>query len=136
MSLQLDERLATDCHVLGRLPLCQLLLMNNTGVRWLILVPETEHTEVCDLDPDTRSQLWNEVQLVTEFVRWHFAPDKINTAAIGNVVEQLHGHVVGRFHDDYSWPDVVWGRSHAGVYTAAEIATIKSAAEAYLKDLA
>jgi diadenosine tetraphosphate (Ap4A) HIT family hydrolase len=118
--MELDPRLKSDCLELGNTGLCRLLLMNNRHLPWFILVPDTPCTEVCELDPDEQGRLWAEVNSIARFVRREFSPDKLNIAAIGNVVSQLHVHVVGRFTDDYCWPGVVWGAPGADSYPATE----------------
>ena len=105
MDFVLDERLQRDCFFLGRLELSQLLLLNNAAVPWFILVPEVAVTELCDLDEHQHGVLMDESRRVAEFVRQTFAVDKLNVAAIGNVVSQLHLHVIGRRKDDYCWPN-------------------------------
>ena len=124
MKFTLDEQLQRDCFVLGRMEFCQLLLMNNASVPWFVLVPETAETEIFDLASSDRAMLWDEVDRVAEFVRTEFSADKLNVAAIGNVVSQLHVHIVGRRKDDYCWPDVVWGRSSEEQYTDDAVAQI------------
>jgi len=103
MNVTLDPRLQKDCFVLGKLELCQLLLMNNAAFPWFVLVPETTQIEVCDLTGSEQTLLWEEVNSIAEFVRANFQIDKLNIGAIGNVVSQLHVHVVGRREDDYCW---------------------------------
>lgn len=120
----LDPRLNRDCLRLGRLPLCHVLLMNNRLVPWFILVPETDCTEILDLDSIDQASLLTEVNLIASFVRSRFGTDKLNVAAIGNVVQQLHLHVVGRYRDDYAWPGVVWGRSERESYPAHDVELI------------
>jgi diadenosine tetraphosphate (Ap4A) HIT family hydrolase len=129
----LDSRLQEDCLVLGRLDFCQLLLMNNAAIPWFILVPATSETEVCDLKSSEQTMLWEEVNTVAEFVRTNFQIDKLNIGAIGNVVSQLHVHVVGRREDDYCWPGVVWGSAAEKQYTNDEVAAVVSVAAENLK---
>ena len=124
MDFVLDKRLQRDCFCLGRLELSQLLLLNNAAVPWFILVPEVAVTELCDLEELQYTTLMNESRRLAEFVRQTFAIDKLNVAAIGNVVSQLHLHVIGRRKDDYCWPDVVWGTTPPEQYEAAQVATI------------
>ncbi len=128
MTIKLDPRLEKDCFVLGRLQFCQLLLMNNAAVSWFVLVPDTLETEVCDLTASEQALLWAEVNAVAEFVRKHFQTEKLNIGAIGNVVSQLHVHVVGRRKDDYCWPGVVWGSATEKQYTEKEVAAVISSA--------
>ena len=121
---ELAAPLRADCHVLGRLPLCHVLLMNKAEVPWFILVPATSHIEVCDLSADQQLLLHGEVNQLSRFVRGHFDTRKLNVAAIGNLVAQLHIHVVGRHPDDPWWPNVVWGQISARSYAAARVAEI------------
>lgn len=129
---ELDPRLRQDCFLLGKLPLCQLLLMNNAALPWFILVPETTVTEVCDLPPVDQSTLLGEINQVSTLVRGFDGVEKLNLAAIGNIVRQLHVHVVGRHPGDYCWPGVVWGSEAPRRYRAAESAAIASRARAAL----
>lgn len=113
----LSPQLQKDCFVLGRLGNSQLLLLNNALLPWFILVPETEVTELFELDDALRLDLVQASDLLAGFVKSVFACDKINVASIGNVVSQLHMHVVGRRRDDVCWPGVVWGCEEREEYT-------------------
>lgn len=133
MKFELDERLQRDCHVLGSLNLCRVLLMNNAAVPWFILVPETAEVELMDLPANEQPQLWSEVKALSHFVRQEFSIDKLNVAAIGNVVSQLHVHVVGRSRNDYCWPDVVWGKPAPAQYSDEAVAAITAKLRNYLE---
>ena len=126
MPFALDPRLAGDTHHLASLPLCELLLMDNALLPWLILVPRVTETELYQLPVEQRRQLDDETTAVAAFVAGAFAIDKLNVAAIGNVVAQLHVHVVGRRRDDYAWPGVVWGRSERTPYQPDTVAELRS----------
>ena len=121
---ELAARLRADCHVLGRLPLSHVLLLDKREVPWFILVPETAVIELCDLDAEQQAQLQREVNALSRLLRAHFAVTKLNVAAIGNIVSQLHVHVIGRHAEDPWWPNVAWGQTSAGGYTAAEVSAI------------
>ena len=121
----LDPRLANDGILLGALDLSLLLLMNNALVPWFILVPRTDQTELFLLPEPQRRTLREETDLLSRFVDDNFSPDKLNVAAIGNIVRQMHIHVVGRFVGDYCWPGVVWGDSRREPYEATEVERIK-----------
>jgi diadenosine tetraphosphate (Ap4A) HIT family hydrolase len=108
-TFSLHTRLATDCHTLGRMRLSQVLLHRNAMVPWLILVPEVEVTELCDLTLPQRSTLDAEIDCLCVYLRSRFPVTKLNVAAIGNLVPQLHVHVIGRHEGDPCWPGVVWG---------------------------
>lgn len=113
----LDSRLQQDCLVIGDFPLCRLLLMNDSNYPWFILVPRREEvSELFQLDADDQRQLWQETTLLAETLKDIFAADKMNVATLGNVVSQLHMHVVVRRRDDASWPAPVWGRHPAQPY--------------------
>jgi len=112
----LDPTLARDCHDLGELHGHYLLLMDNALLPWFILVPKTEFTELCDLPADVSASLSSSVRQLSHHVRTKFPVEKLNVAAIGNVVRQLHVHVVGRHQQDFCWPGVVWGRTEKNPY--------------------
>lgn len=124
MPFTLDEQLQKDCFVLGRMEFSRVLLMNNASVPWFVLVPNTQETEIFDLPSPERAMLWDEVDRMAEYLRRDPAIDKLNVAAIGNVVSQLHVHIVGRRQDDYCWPDVVWGRPSEEKYADEAVAEI------------
>ena len=118
---ELDERLAKDSFVLGELDVSLLLLMNNKLAPWFVLVPKVaEISELYELDKDVQLSLLNEINVLSEFIKQQFVVDKLNVAAIGNIVNQLHVHVVGRSHSDPCWPGVVWGADSIGEYTQQE----------------
>ena len=120
-NFQLDAQLQKDCLVLGELQHSLLLLMNNALLPWFILVPKTDKTELYELADDVQAGVWAEINAVSKFVKDEFCIDKLNVAAIGNVVQQLHIHVIGRQHEDYCWPGVVWGRPEKTPYTKEAI---------------
>ncbi|MFV3385068.1 HIT family protein [Pseudomonas sp. NY15364] len=114
----LDSRLQQDCLVIGDFPLCGLLLMNDANYPWFILVPRREEvSELFQLDADDQRQLWQETTLLAETLKDIFAADKMNVATLGNVVSQLHMHVIVRRREDASWPAPVWGRHPAQPYS-------------------
>jgi diadenosine tetraphosphate (Ap4A) HIT family hydrolase len=124
---ELHSQLLADCHRVGRLDLCHILLHKNAGVPWFILVPETEARDLFDLAENLRAAALNEAALIAGLVKNVLHYPKINFAAIGNVVAQLHLHVVGRKPDDTCWPKPVWGHLTAGrEYCAEELAEISS----------
>jgi len=121
----LDPRLQADCLLIGDFPLCQLLLMNEERYPWFILVPRREAvTEVFQLVQDDQVQLWQEVTNLAEILKDSFAADKINIAALGNQVAQLHVHVIARKRSDTAWPAPVWGRFTPKPYQKAQIEAI------------
>ncbi len=117
----LDPRLAADTHPVAQWPLCELLLMDDAQYPWLILVPRVAGArELMDLDEATRVQLHRETDAAALGLRKAFSPHKLNVAALGNVVEQLHVHVIGRQPDDAAWPRPVWGAVPQRKRSAAE----------------
>jgi diadenosine tetraphosphate (Ap4A) HIT family hydrolase len=109
MDFIIHPQLLADCHRLGKLRLCHILLHRNAILPWFILVPETDIADLLDLSEDVRRAAMDEAAAVSRFLKTRFGSEKINFAAIGNVVPQLHLHVVGRSKDDPCWPAPVWG---------------------------
>jgi len=115
---RLDARLADDTHPVAQLPLCELRLMDDSHHPWLVLVPRVAGaTELIDLSDDEQQALMREVSRVSRLLRAHFSPDKLNVAALGNVVPQLHVHVIARYTGDVAWPKPVWGQVAVRSYT-------------------
>ena len=105
----LDERLAATCFLLGDGPLSRILLKNNAHYPWLILVPRINNVqEIDELSTPLRVQLIEEISALSALVRAHFKPDKLNIGALGNIVPQLHIHIVARFSKDKLWPHSIW----------------------------
>ena len=108
----LHPQLAQDFHVLGRcgeFARLHVLLRRNAVLPWFLLVPETTVQELFELPPDLRRDLEARSDVLARFVKARFSSDKINVAAIGNIVPQLHLHVIGRRRDDCCWPLPAWG---------------------------
>lgn len=135
MSFALDPRLTADTHVIGELPLSRLLLMDDARYPWLILVPRIAGArELIDLDRNDRAALLDEVAAVSRVLETLLRPDKLNVAALGNVVAQLHVHVIARHANDAAWPQPVWGRGERVAYREADAAARLSELRAALKD--
>ena len=118
----LHQTLADDTHPVANLPLCELRLMDDANYPWLILVPRiADAVELIDLDSAQRTQLTDEIDQVSRTLRTLLRPDKLNVAALGNVVPQLHVHVIARFRDDPAWPAPVWGRAAARPYSPEQL---------------
>ena len=117
---ELDPRLAADTFLVGQTPLSQVLLMNDARYPWLILVPRrADITEPFELNEADQVQLWQESMWLGEAMKAHFSADKLNIAALGNQVAQLHVHHIARFHADDAWPGPVWGVGSAVPYSDA-----------------
>ena len=113
----LHPQLAEDTHPLAHLPLCDVRLMDDANHPWLVLVPRVpEAVELIDLAEEHQAQLMREVVLASHVLRVTMRPDKINVAALGNMVPQLHVHVIARYRKDIAWPRPVWGNATSQPY--------------------
>ena len=122
----LDPRLQQDTLPIGDFPLCRLLLSNDSNYPWFILVPRRDDiSEIFQLGVSEQQQLWQETTALAELLKDSFDADKLNVAALGNVVSQLHMHVIVRKRDDAAWPAPVWGKVAARPYTAEQIAAVR-----------
>jgi diadenosine tetraphosphate (Ap4A) HIT family hydrolase len=114
---ELHPQLAADTHPLATLGLCDLRLMDDANYPWLVLVPRVPAArELIDLDATQRHLLTDEIDLAGRLLRGAFRPHKLNVAALGNLVPQLHVHVIAREETDPAWPAPVWGRVAARPY--------------------
>ncbi len=121
MSFALDERLDADTFFVGDLPLSRVLIMNDCRWPWLILVPRRMGAvELSDLDAADQTLLIEEAARAARWLKAHARADKINVGALGNVVRQLHLHVVARTIGDPAWPGPVWGFGRAVPYENAQ----------------
>lgn len=122
----LDPRLQQDTLLVGDFPLCRLLLMNDANYPWFILVPRREAvSELFQLDLADQQALWLETTRLAETLKDAFVADKMNVATLGNMVSQLHMHVIVRRREDVAWPAPVWGKHPAKAYTAEQIAAVR-----------
>ena len=118
----LDERLGADTVEVIDLPLCKLLLMKDANYPWLILVPRRSNiSEVFELSLEDQIQLMREASYVAQRLKDYTYAAKINVATLGNIVKQLHIHVVARFEEDLAWPGPVWGKGPAKAYSESEL---------------
>lgn len=131
----LDQRLQQDTLLLGDFPLCRLLLMNDANYPWFILVPRRDEvSELFQLDAQEQQQLWRESTELAEVLKDTFKADKMNVATLGNVVSQLHMHVIVRRKDDRAWPAPVWGKHPAKPYSDEQVAALRSKLRMALDD--
>lgn len=115
--VELDPVLLHDCEVLGSFDLCQVLLMRDANYPWCILVPNVPGAcEIFDLSAQQQQQLNLESNTLLAYLSREFQADKMNVAALGNVVSQLHIHHIVRYHNDVAWPKPVWGVCPAKAY--------------------
>ncbi|WP_437202710.1 HIT domain-containing protein [Planctomicrobium sp. SH664] len=128
MAPQIHPQLLADCHLIGRWPRCHLLLNRNALLPWFILVPETEQADLLDLDAEQRNEVMGQAALVAAFVKERWQLTKTNFGALGNVVPQMHLHVIGRSVDDACWPKPVWGNlGSSQEYAAQSVREIRQA---------
>lgn len=132
---ELDPRLASDTYPVVSLPLCDLLLMNDARYPWLILVPRSaDLVEISDLDGADQARLWQEFSRAGAALRAVAPFDKLNLGALGNIVRQLHVHLVGRCDGDAAWPGPVWGNGKPQPYEQAARDTLLAALRQALAD--
>ena len=118
---KLHPQLEKDTFNIGSLKLCEVLLMNDIRYPWVILVPRIENAvDVTDLDESERAILTEEIHFVASAMKRHFQPERMNIAMLGNVVPQLHCHVIARFTEDFAWAKPVWGIGEAVKYSEEE----------------
>ncbi len=110
MNFSLNPTLEQDTYFIKDLPLCKMLLMDNALFPWIILVPRLENAaEITDLSPEQQLQLWAEISETSKKLQVITGAYKMNIAALGNVVRQLHIHIIARHQEDAAWPQPVWG---------------------------
>ncbi|TAK48618.1 MAG: HIT family protein [Xanthobacteraceae bacterium] len=121
-SWSLHPQLERDTHPLGDLPLCRVLAISDANYPWLLLVPRRPGvTEILDLDEVAQAQLMTEITRVAGALKAVTACDKLNIAALGNVVPQLHVHIIARRRSDAAWPKPVWGAVPPLAHDPAEL---------------
>lgn len=121
-----DQRIMADCHLLGKWKTCWVMLHRDSAVRWLIIVPETHATEWHELPEVIKGELLQTANAFGALLTSELQCDKVNLAAIGNIVSQFHLHLIGRWRTDPYWPGVVWGRSSVEVeYSNDEVDQIR-----------
>jgi diadenosine tetraphosphate (Ap4A) HIT family hydrolase len=127
MHFQVDSRLLNDGLVICDLDLSRVILKNDKENPWFLLVPKKNNaSEIIDLSSEEQALLMEEVALVSEFLKEYYRPFKINIGSLGNIVRQLHIHIIARFEGDRSWPNSIWGSTVTQFFDEAELANIKS----------
>jgi diadenosine tetraphosphate (Ap4A) HIT family hydrolase len=131
---KLHKQLEADTLLVGDLALNRVLLMNDRQFPWLILVPKIANaTELYHLDEAQTQRFWQESRLVSEVLVDYFNAEKLNVAALGNMVPQLHVHHVVRFRQDLAWPGPIWGKFPALPYADEQINILLKALKKLLK---
>jgi len=124
--IDLHPQLAEDTIIIGRFDLCILLLMNDENFPWFIMVPDRKDIkEIYQLEKNDQQTLMAESSLLSEALAEEFSADKLNVAALGNIVPQLHIHHIVRYKNDPAWPAPVWGKVPAIAYTAQAVIDMK-----------
>lgn len=131
----LHEQLQKDCTVVGHLPLCTLLLMNDANYPWFVLVPRRDGLrEWYELTPEEQQQLLRETNGLAECLQQNTGAKKMNIGALGNMVPQMHVHVIARFEGDAAWPAPVWGKVPARPYDEALLANTLALGHNFIAD--
>ncbi len=121
-SFQLDSKLNHDTYFVSDLDLCRLLIMNDSNYPWFILVPRRLNiTEIYQLSNEDRFELDYETNFISEILASYFKADKMNIAALGNIVSQLHVHIIVRKKTDLLWPETIWGKKSPLFYSKEDI---------------
>jgi diadenosine tetraphosphate (Ap4A) HIT family hydrolase len=129
---QLAPQLAQDSILLTDWPLCQLRLSLDANYPWFILVPRRANIrEIIDLNTEDQVQLWQESACLSRWLQQYYQGDKLNIAALGNMVPQLHLHHIVRFKSDPAWPAPVWGKVAAISYTEADLTQLLQVTPAF-----
>lgn len=122
---ELHAQLAKDCTVIGDLLLSRLLLMNDASYPWFVLVPmRQDKREWYELEGEDQQQLLREANVLAKFLQEKTGAKKMNIGALGNMVPQLHVHVIARFEGDAAWPAPVWGKAPAVPYDEKKLSAI------------
>ena len=130
----LHPQLAEDTHPVAHWTLSELRLMDDQNHPWLILVPRIEEAvELIDLSPAQQAELMGEIAIASRALQAAFKPHKLNVASLGNLVPQLHVHVIARFEHDIAWPRPVWGMASAQPYSPDALVRRIEALQAALK---
>ncbi len=122
MKFSLDPKLEQDSKWVVDLPLCQVRLSHNAAFPWVILVPRlNDIVEIIDLSKEAQEQLLIEIRQTSQIVNKLYKPKKLNVANLGNIVAQLHVHIIARFETDQAWPNPVWNSGFSDSYTTDEL---------------
>lgn len=117
----IHPQLIADCHYMGALSACDVLLNRNAAVPWFILVPDSQLADVLDLPQTQGSAVMSECAAISAFIKGELGYTKVNFAGLGNVVPQMHLHIIGRSTADACWPLPVWGALPEGEVYQPEV---------------
>jgi diadenosine tetraphosphate (Ap4A) HIT family hydrolase len=122
-----DPKLEENSFLIADLQLSKLYVKDDKENPWFVLVPKKMNaTELTDLNHEEQCILMEEVTIVSEFLKNYYNPDKINIGALGNIVRQLHVHVLARYESDRAWPQALWGTTPSLHFEQVELENIKS----------
>jgi diadenosine tetraphosphate (Ap4A) HIT family hydrolase len=122
-----DPKLEENSYLIADLQLSKLYVKDDKENPWFVLVPKKMNaTELTDLNHEEQCILMEEVTIVSEFLKNYYNPDKINIGALGNIVRQLHVHVLARYESDRAWPQALWGTMPSLHFEQVELENIKS----------
>ena len=125
MDFSIHSKLTADTINLGSFSLCEVLLMNDCRFPWIILVPKiADLQDFHEIPIQHREVLFQEIEQASEMIQKHWQVDKMNVAALGNQVSQLHIHVIGRRRTDEAWPNPVWGHGTPIPYDTTNMSTV------------
>ncbi|KEI35595.1 diadenosine tetraphosphate (Ap4A) hydrolase [Francisella sp. W12-1067] len=128
---KLDERLEKDTFEVYQILDCKILVMDNVTLPWFIIVPFTDKTEWYELDDSVQYNINTLINKLSVFLKDEYKVDKLNVATLGNVVKQMHIHVIGRFTTDPAWPNPVWGNIQAQPYSKEQKVSLKERLKKY-----
>lgn len=133
---ELHPQLDKDCLLIDELTLCSVLLLNDSNYPWLVLVPRRDNIrEMFELSVADQAQLTRESSAVAAMMAQHFTADKMNVAALGNIVPQLHIHHIARYTNDIAWPGPVWGVAPPKPYSELQLRQLIDKLRQLLADL-
>ncbi|MGZ3787407.1 MAG: HIT domain-containing protein [Bacteriovorax sp.] len=133
-AFRVDPELEKNSYLIADLALSRLYVKNDKENPWFILVPRVANaSELIDLNHEEQCMLMEEVTIVSDFLRNYYQPFKINIGALGNIVRQLHVHVLARYEDDRAWPQALWGTEPSLHFEQVELENIKSNFQEYLE---
>lgn len=130
--MHLDHRLDSESTHVIDLPLCQVRLSHNAAFPWILLIPKKDGlVELIDLNSEDQQRLMQEIAVASQVMRQLFHPTKLNVANLGNIVPQLHIHVIARYATDMAWPGPVWGERSETYDPAVKLERLKTLKEAF-----
>jgi len=123
----IDPELEKNSYFITDLELSKVYIKNDKENPWFVLIPKKMHaTELVDLTHEEQCILMEEITMVSEFLKNFYKPSKLNVGALGNMVRQLHIHVIARYENDRAWPQALWGTTPSQIFEEVELENIRS----------